>query len=812
MSLSRLLLSQLASLALASFLGAATNDEPTLEQRLEKLAASLEEAREDNHIPGMSIAIVKDGEIVWARGFGLADVEAKRPADENTIFAVGSTTKSFTATLVGMLADEQKLTWDDPVTQHLPYFDLQVRSDDPNAECTLRDLLSHRHGFSRMGIVWINGQNSREEILRTAAGAEPWDDFRKGFHYCNVTYLAAGEAAGAAAASSWDELMMERIFEPLEMTSSTLTMAEARKDPRMARGYEWDKVDERFEPSHMIDINAVGPAGSVNSNVLDMAQWVRLQLGEGEVDGMQLISSQRLHETWEPQIGMGSGRAYGLGWMLQEYDGRKVVEHGGNIGGFSAQIGMIPEENLGYVMLSNIYVTPFQQGSLAVVFDALLGEWPEELEEEEATTVAEAVVETEIDYDEYTGLYIANFASFRDEEFEVLNQGDNLALDVPSQMTFELKDPDAKGRWTFAMTDTIAVSFDRDEEGTVVGLTMHQSPYTFEVPRKGVEIQPDVPVEELEKYVGTFVRVEGGKRVKLSIVRGRLTMEDKGNMLVFNTPDAEGHATWRARADQGATFNTDAEGSVDSFVFHGDAGDKLFTRLADSPDSELPTLDDVLALRNTDARVAVLKADGGTKATGKVWVPQAGVRGTTTVYVQGDRFANHLDFGKFGNIDIVSRDGKAWTYDPMRSLRALKGDELLQMLLAHPASIEGDWSAYFDAIEVVRNDTLRERPVHVLRLRKKGLPSRTYWVDAEHGDLLRVNQITIEGPIRIPVTTNFFDFEERDGVRNPTRVETENPESGRTVVTFDGFESGLDLGDDVFTLAAPEVGEASSGQ
>ena len=166
MSTSRFLLSLAASLALATF--ASASDAPTLEQRLQKLAESLEAARENAHIPGMSIAIVKDDKVVWARGFGLADVAAEKPADEDTIYAIGSTTKAFTATLVGMLVDEGTASWDDPVTKYLPYFDLQVRSDYQDAECTLRDLLCHRHGFARMPILWLGDEVSRE---RSSLGA-----------------------------------------------------------------------------------------------------------------------------------------------------------------------------------------------------------------------------------------------------------------------------------------------------------------------------------------------------------------------------------------------------------------------------------------------------------------------------------------------------------------------------------------------------------------------------------------------------------------------------------------------------------------
>jgi len=450
----RTLLSLITSLGLTSLAGAA--DEPTLQQRLEKLAETLEAARVEANVPGMSIAIVKDDEIVWARGFGLADIEGEVPADENTIYAIGSTTNAFTATLVGMLVDEGGLTWDDPVTDYLPYFDLQVRSDDESAECTLRDLLSHRHGFSRMGLLWFNSALTREEILRTAAGAEPWDDFREAFHYCNVTYLAAGEAAGVAAGSSWDELMVERVFEPLEMGSSTLTVRAAREDARLALGYEWDEVDEAHEHLPMIELETIGPAGSVNSNVLDMAQWLRLQLGRGTVDDMQLISAETLDETWRPQIPIGNGMSYGLGWMLLEHDGRQGVEHGGNIDGFSAQVGLMPEENLGYVLLMNLDAAPLQRPSLAAVFDALLDEWPDE------QTIAEAGAAAELDLAEYAGTYIGNFATFRDAEFEVRVKGETLTLDVPDQQVFELLRPDAEGKWSFALTNTIQVSFERD--------------------------------------------------------------------------------------------------------------------------------------------------------------------------------------------------------------------------------------------------------------------------------------------------------------------------------------------------------------
>ncbi len=799
MSMFRSVLALVASLVLATLVSASNDSH--LEQRLEKLAVTLESARKEAHVPGMSIAIVKDDQVVWARGFGLADVAQKRPADEGTVYAIGSTTKAFTATLVGMLVDQKKVSWDDPVTKYLPYFKLNVRSPDKAAECTLRDLLSHRHGFSRMGILWFGSSVSRKDVLLTAAGAEPWDDFRAGFHYCNVTYLAAGEAAGVAAGSSWDEMIVKRIFKPLEMSASTLSIAEARKDSRLALGYKWDAIDEDFEPVKMVSLDSVAPAGSVNSNVIDIARWVRLQLGRGKTNGKRLISEESLLETWEPQIEMAPGASYGLGWMLREHNGRKVVEHGGNIDGFSAQIGLMPEEGLGYVLLMNLSVSPLQQASLPMVFDALLDEWPGE-----SVATAVPTEPEDVDLADYVGLYVANFATFRDAEFEIFINHDRLAVDIPGQRKSDLKQPGADGRWVSTLTSSIAVSFDRDDLGSVTALRVHTNGYRFELPRKGLEIEPEAPVKGLEKFVGTFVRMEGGKRVKIFLRKGCLTMEDKGKWLAFNTPDEEGHASLRARADQGATFKTDADGVAESFVFHGNAGAQLFTRLVDTPDVDLPTLEEILALRKNDVRIRAVNADRGRKVSGKVWVAQAGVRGIVTVYSRGrDRFASHMEFGKFGRIDLVGRGREAWAYNSMRGFDKLKGDRLTQAILGHPGAIEGNWNDYFDSIEVIGNDTVNERPVHVVRLKKGGLPSRTYRVDVENGDLLRVKLISIEDGLRIPVTITYSDFKELNGIRSAQHVEIENPMSGKQVLTLEKVETDLDLGDEVFTLEDPET-------
>ena len=787
---SRILISVAIYLALVSFNTVA--EEPTLEQRLEQLAEQLESARKDAHVPGMSIAVVKDGEVIMARGFGLASIEQKTPADENTIYGIGSTTKAFTAALLGMLVDEGKLTWDDPVTDHLPYFDLQVRSDDENAECTLRDLLCHRHGFARMGILTI-GNASREEVLRTAAGAEPWDDFREGFHYCNITYLAAGQAAGVAAGSTWDELMVERIFKPLKMTSSTLTVPAVQGDDRLALGYSWEPVLKQNQHQNMIDLSVIGPAGSVNSNVLDMTQWIRLLLAKGEFDGKRLIKADRLRESWEPQIEITNGLSYGLGWMLREHDGRQIVEHGGNVTGFTAEVALMPEENLGFVLLMNLGVSPMREPAIAIVFDALLDGWDEEVAED-------SLPMEEVNLEEYAGFYLANFDSFRDERFEVQIDDGSLALHIPSQQLFALKSPNVEGKWSFAISDQINVSFQRNLDGLITGLTVHQGGFAFDVPREDVQVEPEVPLEELEKFVGDYRSEGSGRPCKIIIKHDRLFFDSGQELMPLHAPDADGHTSMRGRKDFGATFNFDAEGKVEAFVLHG-SKDRLMTRVSDVSEAELPTVADVLALRETDKRIAAMNSAGGMKATGEIWIAQAGVRGSLTVFTEGsDRHASHLDFGKFGRVDSVANGDKAWSYNPLLGHKTLQGEELLQAILEHPGAIEGNWNDYFDSIEVIRNDTVGDRPVHVLRLKKEGIASRTYSVDAELGDVVQMKMRAIENSIRFPVMITYSDFKSISGIRMPHRVEVENPMSGRTVLTIDKVETGLELSKETFEL------------
>ncbi len=690
--------------------GWAETVEPSFQQRLDALVQRLEERRVEGHIPGMAIAVVKDDRIVLARGFGVADTDTKRPVTPGTIFAIGSSTKAFTATLIGMLVDEGKMAWDDPVTKYLPYLTLKPQTDDQTAQVTLRDLMSHRTGFIGMDILWIEGTVTREEALHTAARAEPWSAFRKEFHYNNTGFLAAGVALGAAAGADWETLVDRRLFQPLGMTSSDTSASKSRFDPRLSLGYAWDADKKDWEYLPMRDIDVAGPAGSINSNVLDMAQWLRFQLGHGVYNGDRLISEAAQQETWKPNSDMGNNMKYGLGWMLEEWEGRPVVHHGGNIDGFSAMVGMLPSERLGFVLLTNLNAAPLQQPSLHLVWETLVGQW-----QDEAADTAQ--------FAPYLGKYLANFAQFKDVEFTVAVSHGKLALDVPGQTNFELKPPDAEGKWHFALVDAIAVGFERNDTGEVYGLTIYQGGQEFKVPKIGMP-QP-------------------------------------------------------AEAAPAAATETKPAGPP------------------------LPTIDQIHALRRSDARRAALESLGVYRLSGTVRLAQAGITGTVVMFGAGaDRFRQDLDLGIFGHTRLAFTGAGGWSLNSFATNELLTGDALERARAGNFSAIFGDWRQFFTSIVVKDRIKVEGRDGYVIELQHGKEPPTTVIIDARTGDVLRSRAVTVvPGAGSLLVGTDYEDYREVGGLRIPFRITSTNPVSGRVILEFTSVRTNLTATDGLFDLS-----------
>ena len=228
-------------------------------------------------VPGLAVAVVKDDALVLVKGYGVRRLGESAEVDKDTLFAVGSTSKAFTAACLAMLVDEGKIQWDDPVIKHLPSF--QLYDAYATHEITIRDLLCHRSGLDRHEAVWYGSPASRDEVLRRLRHVKPDWSFRSKYGYQNIMFLAAGQVIPAVTGNSWDDFVKERVFKPLGMTNSNTSVNALPKGGDVASPHH--KVKDKVQPIPWRNIDNIGPAGSINSSAADMAQWVRLQLNEG---------------------------------------------------------------------------------------------------------------------------------------------------------------------------------------------------------------------------------------------------------------------------------------------------------------------------------------------------------------------------------------------------------------------------------------------------------------------------------------------------------------------------------------------------
>ncbi|OLE67405.1 MAG: hypothetical protein AUG74_10800, partial [Bacteroidetes bacterium 13_1_20CM_4_60_6] len=297
-------------------------------------------------------------------------------------FAIASNSKAFTAAALAILVDEGRIKWDDPATKYLPGFQLY----DPYAtrELTVRDLISHRSGLATFGgdLLWYETTYDRNEVLRRIRYLKPTSSFRSRYGYQNIMFLAAGQIVANMSGKSWDEFVREHFFVPLGMNRTVTSIRDLKNMDDVATPH--NEVDGRVRAIHYSNVDAVGPAAGINTSVAELAQWIRLQLGRGTYNGKQIFSSARSHDMWSPNTIIPLSEAsekfnptrhfnlYGMGWFLSDYQGRKVASHSGGLDGMVSQVALMPEENLGVVVLTN---SETALGTILVnkVFDTFLG-------------------------------------------------------------------------------------------------------------------------------------------------------------------------------------------------------------------------------------------------------------------------------------------------------------------------------------------------------------------------------------------------------------------------------------------------------
>ncbi len=322
----------------------------------------VQKAMQTWNIPGLALAVVKDDQILHAKGYGIRDIGKPELVDEHTLFAIASNTKAFTAVALGLLVQEGKLGWDDPVTRYLPYFQLS----DPHASqlMTIRDLVCHRSGLGTWaGDVLLFSSYSAEEIIRRVRHIPPQYDFRAGFGYSNLMFIAAGLVISAVSGLSWEDFIRTRIFEPLGMTNSVANPGLFGDNKNVATPHEEIKGSLQTV-GYQVD-TAIGPAGMICSSAADIALWLRMQLNRGCLDGKQVVDAAIIAETHTPHTIIKLSdlerrlyptrhfSAYGLGWFLSDFHGRFVARHTGGVDGMLSSVLLIPEEKIGLAVFTN---------------------------------------------------------------------------------------------------------------------------------------------------------------------------------------------------------------------------------------------------------------------------------------------------------------------------------------------------------------------------------------------------------------------------------------------------------------------------
>jgi CubicO group peptidase (beta-lactamase class C family) len=468
------------------------------------LDAYIEKAMRDWDVPGLAIAVVKDDKVILAKGYGVREAGKNDPVDENTVFAIGSNTKAFTATALGILVQEKKISWDDHVTDWLKGF--QLYQPWVTREITVRDLLCHRSGLPPYGgdLLWYGTDYDRAEILRRVRYLKPVSSFRHEYAYQNLMYLASGQIIPAVTGKSWDEFIKTRLLQPLGMRGSGTSVRELKAMDNVAAPHM--KIGGKVAVIPYRNVDNIAPAGAINSSIVDMTQWLRLQLGRGTYNGAKIVEPGVIEETRSPHTPMRMPPdaqkmypsthflAYGLGWVLQDYHGRLLVWHTGGIDGMLSLIGIVPEERLGMVVLTNSSGHALHSALFYRTVDAVLGQptrdWSAlNMEQQKKSEARMAEMLKKVEQSRVQGtrpsLPLSAYAAVYEDDLygnaQVAEEGERLVLRYSSRLTADLahwhfntfrvtwRDPVAREALS---QETGFVTFELDAKGKVTEMKL----------------------------------------------------------------------------------------------------------------------------------------------------------------------------------------------------------------------------------------------------------------------------------------------------------------------------------------------------
>ena len=534
-----------------------------------------------------------------------------------------------------------------------------------------------------------------------------------------------------------------------------------------------------------INIDGIAPAGAISSTALDMTSWLRFLLRQGVQDGKALISPAALTTTWTPQIQVGGTIGYGMGWFVRNWQGQRLIEHGGAIAGYSAEVGLLPDSNIGFVVLTNT-LSALPSIAMQLVPQYLLGELPPA-----ASDVG--------DLKPYLGRYIANFATFSNEVFTISERNGRLVLDIPSQVESALNPPRADGRWSLVKTDQTrgVVRPRQDGQGRGAEDPRGRSGSS----RSHAKASCSRRRSRSASCRSTWAAIgdaAGANEFAILIRNQRLAVRLPNNTSFdLLPPDATGRRATRANVGLGVTFEESPTGAVSAMNFHR-PGALPVMRLTPVA-STLPTVDEIMKLRRIPAASAVATM----RTTGSVRFPQSGVEGRFSSSTAGDdRLRTDLDLDGSVQIRTVLNKGRASAAVSGAPSRELTGKQLAQTRLGHPVG------ALRRLAQVLRR---RPRGARRCARRAKGLwrPARVGRSASRAGEpwtrrpatcSRRSRRCGLPRPVRCRSTTTYSDYREVGGMRVPHRYIESTEMGGRTIFQVERVEVGVELAPDTFTL------------
>lgn len=757
---------------------------------LAEIESKVDARRNELGIPGMSLVIVKDDQIIFMKGLGYKDFEKKVVVTPDTQFAIGSATKAFTALSVLMTQDEGKLSLDDSPKKLLPYF--KMFDPDADKNITIRDLLSHSSGLNRTDLAMITGKLSRAELIQVAAQAKPTAKLRERFQYQNIMFAAAGELVTQAQKQPWEKFVPERIFAPLGMTNSNMSLKQMEKAKDFSYGYDYNFDTKETVKRPFRDIDQVAPAGSINSSARDMGEWVRFVLNGGTVNGKRLVSEKGVEEWLKPQMKMNpTGTVnYGLGWMLRTWNGLKVVEHGGNIDGFNSLVAMIPEKKLGFVMLTNVTASSLGNDIMPII-------WSNILEEPKNENVKLPLK---------TMQFMAGKYGTPERAIEIKIEGEDMFIVVPGQPPYKLERTAPRTFKALGLPDGFGAKF-TPETGDATELEMIQPQGNRKLPRIMGDAKPAVPVATsaaAKELVGKYTGPNGGG-VEIVETDGKVTFNIPGQQPYALSPKTDGSFAMsplpetyflNAKRDGAKITSVVVTQPEGVFEFRVASAETLPSiSVADLHKKVVDAIGGEANWRKLNTRVTEASVDfihQGVQGKSVSWSKAPNKSASdTSITALGKTIATGWEyFDGTGGMEIMS-------FAPADKY---EGKRLDDIRLYNDFYGTLDWTTNYKKVAITGTAKVAGEEAYVVSFEPKaGTPFKQYFSTTTFL-LLKHDGIVSSSTSSqtIPFTLTYSDYRDIDGIKLPYKTVNNNPGNGDIITTITSIKHNVPVDDKMF--------------